>query len=109
MDYALSPVDHQQRAVCVAGVCNLSNRVDQSEHVGYMCNGYDFCARRQQGREEFRTHSAAIIDRKPFENSTLARANHLPGNEIGMMLRLADQNLVSGLNECLTGAKSKDI
>ena len=56
-------------------------------------------ARRQQRRQLLRAQAAGIVDRQDLENGALALAEHLPGHDVGVMLRLGDDDLVSFADE----------
>ena len=74
-----------------------------------MSNTHKFCTWTEQFLEGFEIELTLIVNRNTFQYSSLTLTHHLPGNYVGMMLRLPYQNFISALKHCFTKGKSKKI
>ena len=93
--HALSAVDHHDRPVLVGHGDHFLNGVDGAEGVGGMPDGNELRARGEHARVFVEQELAGIIHRDDAEPGSLLIAQHLPGNDVGVMLDRRDEDFVS--------------
>ena len=74
------------------------DRHDRAERVGHVRQGEQFRLRADQFLERGKVHFAALGDRNDFQRRARLFADHLPGNDVGVMFESRDQNLIARLH-----------
>ncbi len=90
--------DQHACAVTMRGLNHLLHRQDRAQRVGDMSDRDQPRFWSQQLLVLIEQHLAGVVHRSNAQACTLFRAEHLPGNYIGVMLHPGDDNLVVLLN-----------
>ena len=80
----------------VRGLDQTLYRQHRAERVGHVCECHQARARPEQLHELLELELPAPVDRCDLERATGLGAQHLPGDDVGVMLERADQDLVPG-------------
>ncbi len=105
----LRTVDADRYALGVCQTDDLLNGVDDSQHVAYVCYTDELGAWREQGAERIDIKSEIVAQRYNLEYSLLALTEHLPGNDVRVVLKGRDDNLVTLTDERLTKAEREHV
>ena len=92
----LGAVDENQGARSVRTPGHLDDGVDGAEDVAHMREGHDSRARREQSVEGRQVEVSAVEHGHREEAGAPVPAEHLPRDEIRVMLHLGDDDLVAG-------------
>ena len=93
----LSAVDQHPRAVAVTQLDDLVDRYHGAQRIGDLAGRNQFRTRTQQLLELVQQQVARVVDRRHLEDRSGLLRNQLPGNDIGVMLQVGDDDLVAGL------------
>ena len=106
----LGAVDKDQRACFVGEAAEQSHIVDRSQRVGQMRDGNDaHAARRQQPTVGINVQLAGIIDRDHTQRGAGPLRQHLPRDDVGMMLHYRDHNLITGVEIAAAPARRDEV
>ena len=83
--------------------------IHEAQDVGHVGDARDARPLRQQLREEVQPEVSGTVHGQHLERGALAPAKELPGHDVGMVLRLADQDLVAGVHEGLPEAEGDEV
>jgi hypothetical protein len=92
----LRGVEHHDRADRVSRGGDLGNRRHRPGHVGLLRDGHDLGPVADQRVQVGEVDTAIRRDPEPAQRGAGALAELLPGDEVRVMLELADQDLVAG-------------
>ena len=73
---------------------NILHRIDKAQDIGNMRDADKLRTRRQQRGQRLHAEMTAVVHRKHLQDGTFPLAQHLPGYDIGMVLRFADNDFV---------------
>src|SRR5256885_4939898 len=71
-------------------------RQHRAEGVGHVRHRHQARARAEEFQELLQLQLAAAVDRRHLEGAAGLLAQHLPGDDVGVMLERADEDLVAG-------------
>ena len=91
----LRPVHHHERAVLPRRRRHLPHRVHRPQRVRDMHQRDDLHAGRQPAPEVVEVEFAGVGDRNRRDPRADRLGDHLPGNDVGVVLHLGDQHLVA--------------
>ena len=109
MDNSLRTIYEHGNPVRMGLADHFFHRVHEAEHIGNLGNGDKPGLFREQAGKHLEAQIAVFIHRKYLQMSAFPLAKHLPGNDIGVMLRLADQNLVALADKSFSEAVGDQI
>ncbi len=95
MGRRLAGVEHGQRTDRARGVGELADRVDRAEHVGDVGEREDLGALGEQVVEVRQVEPALVGDADPAQGRAGAARQLLPRHEVGVVLHLGDEDLVT--------------
>ena len=72
------------------------DRIDRTQRIGDMCHRHQSSTFIQQRLEDFHLQISRIVDGNNAQFGSCLLAQHLPGNDVGVVLHPAQNNLVSG-------------
>ncbi len=93
----LRAVDEHHRANFVCGVDYALHGEHGTERIRDLSDRHEHRAGAQQAEEFIEHELAAQVDRSDLECAACLLAQHLPGNDVGVMLQARDQDFIAGL------------
>ena len=105
----LCGVDKNLRSNGVGLSGDFVNRVDRAQHVGHRCHGNEFGLRREILIELRKVEPQVIGEWQPAECRSTFLANHLPGNDVGVMLHVGDENFVARVQKLCSPRASDNV
>ena len=88
---------------------HFSYRIFGTQHVGYLSNCQQFCVAVDKLRKHVQFQRTVLIERYHSQFCTGAFAEHLPGNNIGVVLHGRDNNVISGLHRAHSPAVCHEV
>ena len=79
----------------MTNIYNLFDGIDKAQDIGDMGHADQLRPGSQQARQQVQAKVPGIIHRKHLQRRALALAEQLPGHDVGVVLRLADDDLVA--------------
>src|SRR5439155_23284962 len=107
--HALRTVQKDQRAVRVGKLRELLYRVDRAEHVRHVRHGYQSRFWSNQRARCWEVEDALVRNWNRSHLCAGVGGNHLPGQQIAVVLRLRDDDLVAGLEISLAPGAGREI
>ena len=101
----LRSIDEGEGSLRLGGDDHLFHRVDGAEGVGDVADGEEIGALGEEGVEGLQIEGAVVEDGNDFELGTAAFAKHLPGDDVGVVLEVGDEDFVTG---CEVSGESED-
>ena len=92
----LAGVEHDEGADRVRQLDERRDGVDRAEHVGHVGERDHLGARADDLGRLIEPQLTVVVEADDPEGGTGARGELLPGNEVGVVLRLGDDDLVAG-------------
>src|SRR5215470_12740133 len=93
---ALGAVQEHEGPNLVRAPDDLGHGIDRPQDIGNVGGRHHPSARREETGEGFHVEEALAYHRHGLEDGAVVAAGHLPGNEVGVMLHLGDDDLVAG-------------
>ncbi len=94
--HGLRPVDKDARAVGLRHAGHRLDRKDRPQAVGGMGEGDELRPRPEQRRVGFEDHVPPVVDRGHADHPPGPLREHLPGNDVGVVLDFAEDDLIAG-------------
>ena len=88
---------------------NLFDGIDDAQDVGNLGDAHQPRARRQQARQQVQAEVSGIVHGQHLQRGALAPAKQLPGHDVGVVLRFADDDLVTGAHEGFAEAVRDEV
>ncbi len=88
---------------------NLFNRIDNAKDIGNLRNSNYPCLGIQQRFQFVKIKMPLFINVKDLQCSPFPLAEHLPRNNVGMMLGLGNDDLIAFPDESLTERKGDKV
>ena len=102
MDYPLRPVEMYHCTIAVGQDRKLSHRIDYSKHVGDMgCRDYFDLTLGQNPLRCLQVPLSVLPYRKISQTGARPGTKHLPWDDVGVVLSLREENLISGTDVLL--------
>ena len=105
----LCTIDADRYALGVRQADDLLNGVDDPQHVAYVCYTDELGAWREQGAERIDIECEIVAQRYDLEYCLLALTEHLPGNDVRVVLKGRDDNLVTLTDERLAKTEREHV
>ena len=96
--YRLRAIDQHFRAILMRQRDHFRKRVFRSQHVRHMRDSQQSGTLIKQRRERIQLQRAVRIERNDAQFRPCTRAQHLPGDNIGVVLHLADDDVIASPN-----------
>ena len=94
----LRGVDQHERPGVFRGAGHFRDRIDGAEGVGNPGEREDFRALVEQGKERVLVQRAVLVAGNHLENRAGALAEHLPRNDVGMVLQRGNEDFIARLD-----------
>ena len=107
--HRLSAVQQYRHALGVGQFDNLLHRQDCAERVGYVSDGHQLGARRQHPLVFVQQQLTGVVNGNHPQHGALFLAEHLPGDNVGVMLHVGDDNLVAFADVLASVGLSDDV
>ena len=91
----LGAVDQHVSAAGVGDLGDAPDRVDRAEHVGDVGDGHQLGPRPDEAFELVEQQLAGVVDGRDPETGAPLLADHLPGDDVGVVLHRRDEHLVA--------------
>src|SRR5579859_7269886 len=82
---ALCRIEQNDRTGSMGLGNHLLSRIDGAQHVGHLCEGYEFRLLLQELLVDIQAQQPFVGDRYKFQAGACALSQQLPGNEVAMM------------------------
>ena len=109
MRHALGPIDEDTSAGLVCLGDDFSDWVDRAEHVGHGRHRYEPGLFAQQRVEGLDVESALFRDRHVANGRAGPLSQLAPGNEVGVVLHLGEQDFVAAADVCIAPASGHEV
>ena len=99
MGRRLCSVDEHGDVLCVGGCDDVADGVDRAEHVAHVRHADEACTLREQAAVGVEVECAVVVHGDDAQVHSLALTEHLPGNDVAVVLHGRDDDFVACMAE----------